>query len=104
VLGRFITLVVVEDEVDSRLDSRLGEVFGAGGMWGEEKILGLVCSRLDEEDAEFYRELIGGEALHENIEALSRSFRAVWRSATLEEVRPVAEGIIVDEGESDNLV
>jgi hypothetical protein len=101
-LNRFITLVVV-DEVDSRLDGRLGEVFGVGGMWGEEEILGPVCSRLNEEDANFYRGLIEGEALHENIEALSSSFRAVWKSATLEEVRPVAEGRM-GEGESDNLM
>jgi hypothetical protein len=101
-LGRFLTLVVV-DEVDSRLDSRLGEVFGVGGMWGEEEILGTVFSRLDDEDAEFYRELSEGEVLHENIEGLSRSFRAVWKSATLEEVRPLAEGTITGEGESDNL-
>lgn len=59
-LGRFLTLVVV-DEVDSRLDSRLGEVFGVGGMWGEEEILGRVFSRLGEEDAQFYRELSEGE-------------------------------------------
>src|ERR1044071_6734758 len=82
-LGRFITLVVV-DEVDSRLDGRLGEVFGVGGMWGEEEILGPVISRLDEEDANFYRELIDGEALHENIEALNQSFRVLWSGATLE--------------------
>jgi hypothetical protein len=92
-LGRFITLVVV-DEVDSRLDGRLGEVFGVGGMWGEEEILGPVCSRLDEEDANFYRGLIEGEALHENIEALNQSFQVVWRSARLEEVKRVAEGSI----------
>jgi hypothetical protein len=101
-LRRFLTLVVV-GEVDSRLDSRLGEVFGVGGMWGEEEILGPVCSRLNTEDANFYRELIEGEALHDNIEALSRSFRGVWESATLEEVRPVAEGTIERE-ESDNLM
>lgn len=95
-LGRFLTLVVV-DEVDSRLDGRLGEVFGVGGMWAEEEILGRVFPRLDEEDAEFYREVSEGEVLHENIEALSRSFRAVWKSTTLEEVSPVAEGIITDE-------
>jgi len=81
-LGRFLTQVVV-DEVDSRLDSRLGEVFGVSGMLAEEEILGRVFSRLDEEDAEFYRELSEGEVLHENIEALSRSFRAKWTSATL---------------------
>jgi hypothetical protein len=40
--------------------------------------------------------------LHENIEALSRSFRVVWTSATLEEVRSVAEGMIVDGDESNN--
>ena len=101
-LGRFITLVVV-DEVDSRLDGRLGEVFGVGGMWGEEEILGPVISRLDEEDANFYRELVEGEALHENIEALNQSFRVVWSGATLEEVRPVAEGAMGG-GESDNLM
>jgi hypothetical protein len=38
-LGRFITLVVV-DEVDSRLDGRLGEVFGVGGMWGRRRYWG----------------------------------------------------------------
>jgi hypothetical protein len=99
-LGRFITMVVV-DEVDSRLDSRLGEVFGVGGMWGEEEILGPVISRLDEEDANFYRELIESELLHENTEALNRAFRVVWRRATLEEVRPVAESMIEDGDESD---
>lgn len=101
-LDRFITLVVA-DEVDSRLDSRLGEVFGVGGMWGEEEILGPVSSRLDEEDANFYRELVKGEALHENIEALNQSFRVVWKSATLEELKPVAEGTMSN-GESDNLM
>jgi hypothetical protein len=101
-LGRFITLVVV-DEVDSRLDGRLGEVFGVGGMWGEEEILGPVISRMDSEDANFYQGLIEGEALHENIEALNQSFRVVWSGATLEEVRPVAEGTMGG-GESDNLM
>jgi hypothetical protein len=90
-LGRFLTLVVV-NEVDSRLDGRLGEVFGVGGMWGEEEILGPVFSRLSEEDAEFYRELSEGQVLHENIEALSRSFRVVWQSARLEEVKMVDGG------------
>jgi len=71
-------------------------------MWAEEEILGRVFPRLDKEDANFYRELSEGEVLHENIEALSRSFRAVWKSATLEEVRPIAEGKIIDEAESDN--
>lgn len=99
-LGRFLTLVVV-DEVDSRLDGRLGEVFGVGGMWREEEILGPVISRLDAEDANFYRELIEGEVLHENTEALNQSFRVIWRSATLEEVSPVAEGTL-DRSESDN--
>lgn len=42
--------------------------------------------------------------LNENIEALSRSFRAMWKSATIEKVRLVAEGVIVDAGESDNLM
>ena len=43
-------------------------------------------------------------ALLEDGEALSRSSRTKWTSAKLEEVRPVAEGIITDEGESDNLM
>lgn len=70
-------------------------------MWGEEEILGTVFSRLDEEDTNFYRELSEGQVLHENIEALSRSFRVMWKSATLEEVRAVVEGTI-DGNESDN--
>jgi hypothetical protein len=99
-LGRFLTMVVV-DEVDSRLDSRLGEVFEVGRMWAEEEILGRVFPQLGEEDANFYRELVEGEALHENIEALNQSFRVVWSGATLEEVKPVAEGSINENG-SDN--
>ncbi|MET0462596.1 MAG: hypothetical protein ABW007_05565 [Chitinophagaceae bacterium] len=94
-LPRFLTLVVV-DEVDSQLDSRLGEVFGVGGMWGEEEILEPIFSELEEEDERYFREVSAATALFDSIEVLSRSFSVRWVDATLEETKRVAEGSFDD--------
>jgi hypothetical protein len=94
-LPKFLTLVVV-DEVDSRLDGRLGEVFGVGGMWSEEEILGPVFSQLGEEDERYFREVSAATALFDSIEVLSLSFSVRWVGATLEEAKSVAEGSFDD--------
>jgi hypothetical protein len=94
-LPKFLTLVVV-DEVDSRLDSRLGKVFGVGGMWGEEEILGPIFSRLGEEDERYFREVSAATALFDSIEVLSRSFNVQWVGAALEETKSIADGSFDD--------
>lgn len=96
-LGRFLTYVVV-DEVDSRLDSRLGETFRVGGEREEEEILGPVFARLGEEDARYFREVSEAGALWENVEALSKCFVVRWKAALLEDVRVIAEEAVDDEG------
>jgi hypothetical protein len=90
-LRRFLTYVVV-NEVDSSLDSRLGEVFSVSGECIEEEIFEPVFSRLGEDDARYFREVSEGGALWENVEVLSRSFVVSWTSASLEELRAVAIG------------
>lgn len=95
-LGRFLTYVVV-DEVDSRIDSRLGETFRVRGERAEEEILGPVFARLGEEDARYFRELTEAGTLWEGVEALSRCFVVRWTAAVLEDVRVVAEGAVDDE-------
>jgi len=101
-LRRFLTYVVIE-RVDSNVDSELGKVFRAAGETIEDEILEPLFSRLDEEDASYFREASEAGELFECIEVLSRSFRARWTGAILEEIRPVGEGSL-DELESDNLM
>lgn len=91
-LRRFLAFVVT-DEVDSSLDSRLGEVFGVSGNQNEEEILGPVFGRLEEEDARYFREVSAAGSLFESIEVLSRSFKVRWTGASLEEIKNVAEGL-----------
>lgn len=90
-LARFLTYIVTT-EVDSRVDSRLGEVFRMGGEQIEEEIFEPLFSRLDEDDARYFREVSAAGALWENIEVLSHSFIVKWTVATLEEVRTVVQG------------
>ena len=98
-LRRFLTYVVT-DEVDPSLDSRLGEVFGEDA---DEEILGAVFSRLDAEDAEYFREVRAAGALFDSTEVLNLGFRVRWKRATLEEIRQVGSGT-PDKEESDNLM
>lgn len=102
-LGRFLTYVVA-DEVDPSLDSRLGEVFGAGGEEADEEILGAVFSRLEAEDAEYFREVREAGALFDSTEVLHQSFRVRWERATLEEVREVGAGRPDKESDNPNLM
>lgn len=90
-LYRFIIYAVV-DEVDSRLDSRLGEVFSVNGSWIEEEILEPVFSRLGAEDARYFHEMSAAGALWENVEAMNKSVVVRWSSASLDEIKPVALG------------
>jgi hypothetical protein len=90
-LRRFLTHVVTS-EVDSTLDSRIGEVFGVGGVRAEEEILEPLFSRLGDEDKGYFREVNEAGALFEAIEVLSRSIRGRWMGASLEEVKLVVEG------------
>lgn len=90
-LRRFLTYIVI-DEVDSSFDSRLGEVFGVNGEWIEEEILEPVFSRLDEDDARYFREVSEAGALWENVEVLSKSFAVKWTAASLDEMQTVMVG------------
>lgn len=90
-LFRFLTYAVV-NEVDSSLDSRLGEVFSVNGRRIEEEILESLFSRLEEEDARYFRDMSASGTLWENVEVLNQSFVVRWRAAALDEVRSVAEG------------
>lgn len=101
-LRKYFTYVVAV-EVDDSNDSRICEVFGVGGERAEENILEPLLSRLNDEDARFYRGVNEEEILFENAEAVSRSIRCRWTDARLEEVRPVAEGKFYAV-ESDNLM
>lgn len=94
-LGRFLTYVVV-DEVDSRLDSRLGETFHVRGARAEEDILGPVFARLGENDARYFREVTETGTLWEAVEALSKSFVVRWKTALLEDVRVIAKEVVED--------
>lgn len=87
-LGRFLAYVIV-DQVDPRVDSRLGEVFGTIGERVEEEILEPVFGRLGEEDANFFRGVCEGGNLWEHVEVLNKAFVARWTGATLEEVKEV---------------
>src|ERR1051325_708228 len=69
-LRKFLTFVV-SDEVDSSINSQLGEVFGVGGRRNEEDILAPVFSRLGEEDARYFHEVSEAGTLFESIEVLS---------------------------------
>lgn len=94
-LGRFLAYVVT-NEVDSSLDSRLREAFGVGGERADEVILESVFSRLDAEDARYFREASKSESLFEAVEALIRSERVRQVGADISEVvvtaEPTAEG------------
>jgi hypothetical protein len=87
---------VVTNEVDSSIDSRLREAFGVGGERADEVILESVFSRLDAEDARYFREASKSESLFEAVEALSRSVRVRRVGADISEVvvaaEPTAEG------------
>ena len=85
VLGKFLTYVVT-NEVDPSLDSRLREAFGVGGEGADEVILESVFSRLDAEDAKYFREASKSQSLFEAVEALSRSVRIRQVGADISEV------------------
>ena len=89
-LLRFITYVVT-NEVDPSIDSRLRETFGVGGERADEVILESVFSRLDAEDARYFREASKSESLFEAVEALIRSVRVRQVGADISEVVVVAE-------------
>lgn len=93
VLNRYLAFVVA-DEVDGSNNSRLAEVFGVGGKAPEEDIFSPLFSRLDEEDARYYREVSEGQMLFEAIEELSRSFMVMWVGATLEDVNVLVKSKI----------
>jgi hypothetical protein len=95
-LRRFLTYAVV-DEVDSRLDSRLGGAFRVRGAQIEEAILEPVFARLGEADARYFKELTEAGTLWEGVEAMSRCFVVRWRAAVLEDVRVIAEGMVDDD-------
>jgi hypothetical protein len=112
VLRRYLTYVVAT-EVDGSTQSELAEVFGVGGEEPEAGIFTPLLSRLGEEDARYYRGEMAREEFYEAMEEVSRSVRARWVGARLEEVNTVAEGRPEEEmpegggeageAESDNL-
>ena len=88
-LEKFLAYVVT-NEVDSNLDSRLREAFGVGGERADEVILESVFSRLDEEDASYFRIAVELGTLFEAVEAVSRSIRVRWVGADISEVKVTA--------------
>ena len=94
-LRRFLTHIVTS-EVDASLDSRLGEVFGVGGLWAEEEILGPLFSQLGEEDKNFFLQVSEGGDLFEHVEVLSFAFKSRWIGASLFEETYSAPGEILD--------
>lgn len=64
-------IYLVTDKVCGHQDSELARVFG---VREEEKMLELVFSQLGEEDAEFYREVIGDGLFMDNTWEFERSF------------------------------
>lgn len=89
-LSRFLTYIVT-NEVDPSLDSRLREEFGVGGERADEVILESVFSRLDADDARYFREASKSESLFEAVEAQSRSVRVRQVGADISEVVVAAE-------------
>lgn len=88
-LEKFLAYVVT-NEVDSSLDSRLCEAFGVGGERADEVILESVFSRLDEEDASYFRTAAESGTLFEAVEALSHSIRVRWLGADISEIKVTA--------------
>lgn len=91
VLNKYLTYVATV-EVDGSTDSELAGVFGVGGDTPEEDIFEPLFSKLSQDDERFYRQVSEEKILYDQIEPLSRSFKAKWTGATLEEIRMVAEG------------
>jgi hypothetical protein len=89
-LNRLLAYVVT-NEIDSSLDSGLGEAFGVGGERADEVILEGVFSRLDEEDASYFRTAGESGTLFEAVEAVSRSIRARWVGADISEIKVAAQ-------------
>jgi hypothetical protein len=90
VLNRYLAFLVA-DEVDGSSNSGLAEVFGVGGKTPEEDIFSPLFSRLNEEDAGYYREVSEAQMLFEAMEELSRSFTVMWVSTTLEDVNTLVK-------------
>lgn len=91
VLNKYLTYVATV-EVDGSTDSELAGVFGVGSDTPEEDIFEPLFSKLSQDDERFYRQVSEEKILYEQIEPLSRSFKAKWIGATLEEIERVAEG------------
>lgn len=96
-LRRYLTYVVTS-EVNLDLDNDLGEVFGVDPDKAEDEILGTLFSRLSSEDAVYFREAIGSNAMFEAVEVLSHSFKITWVSATLDELKEVARALLDGRG------
>lgn len=82
---------IVADVVDGSNNSELAKVFGVGGKAPEEDIFSPLFSRLNEEDARYYREVSAEQMLFEAVEDVSRSFMVMWISATLEDVNTLVK-------------
>jgi hypothetical protein len=91
VLNKYLTYVAAV-EVDGSTDSELAGVFGVGGDTPEEDIFEPLFSKLSQDDEMFYRQVSEEKILYDQIEPLSRSFKAKWIGATFEEIKRVAEG------------
>lgn len=91
VLNKYLTYVAAV-EVDGSTDSELAGVFGVGSDTPEEDIFEPLFSKLSRDDERFYRQVSKGKILFDQIEPLSRSFKAKWTGATLEEINALAEG------------
>lgn len=91
VLNKYLTYVAAV-EVDGSTDSELAGVFGVGSDTPEEDIFEPLFSKLSQDDERFYRQVSAEKLLFDQIEPLSRSFKAKWTGATLEEIHAVAEG------------
>ena len=88
VLDEFMTYLVT-DRVCSHSDSELDIVFG---VRTEEEILEPVFSTLEEDDAQFFREVRQDGILWENTEQFEFCFAVDWTGATLIEIAAKKEG------------
>ena len=88
ILNKFLTYVIT-DKVCPHSESELGTVFQ---VQSEEQMLEPIYSSMDEEDAQFFQEVIREGHFWENTELVENSFVVEWTGASLNEVRLVGTG------------
>lgn len=88
VLREFMTYLVT-DRVCGHQESELGRVFG---VRPEEEMLEPVYSKMSEDDAQFFREVVRDGLFMDNTWEFEESFAVGWTGANLSEVKWETEG------------